>query len=52
MRARLSGSVGYAFGQLFGLGLHEIAVHQEQALQRDGGGESLFRADIGRGKIE
>jgi hypothetical protein len=50
MRERLSGFGGHTFGELFGLGLHEIAVHQEQALQGDGGGESLSALILGAGK--
>ena len=43
---------GHPLGQFLGFHLHEIAVHQEQPLQRHGGGEALLGADIRRREIE
>ena len=49
------GVVGFgatALGEFFGLKLHEIAVHEEEALRRNGSDEALFGADHRGGEIE
>jgi len=43
---------GHPPGEFLRLEADEIAIHQEQALQRNGGGESFFRADIRAREVE